>query len=182
MHDDRAPVVVRGEVRRPRGAPSPHRNGGVAKPPRCHHMRPAGLASLPKLGLYASMPEPYADALATVAAGRTALVERLRTIDHLLGDRTVPYRWIHAPGGLGIEALRIAGVSKGTFPARRIADGVCHRGRRLAIGSTPLRRYTTGAPGRHLPRRGGCDLDRFCHGCPPRARRRNGGGPDSCRG
>jgi hypothetical protein len=26
------------------------------------------------------MPEPYADTLATVAAGRTALVERLRTI------------------------------------------------------------------------------------------------------
>ena len=42
--------------------------------------RDAKVTVQPASRLNASMPEPYADPLATVAAGRTALVTRLRTI------------------------------------------------------------------------------------------------------
>src|SRR5262245_49067971 len=41
---------------------------------------PRGWHSDPASGYTPQMPEPYADTLATVAAGRTALVARLRTI------------------------------------------------------------------------------------------------------
>jgi hypothetical protein len=46
-------------------------------PPLCDA---AALATQPALELVTAMAEPFADTLATVTAGRTALVERLRTI------------------------------------------------------------------------------------------------------
>jgi hypothetical protein len=50
------------------------------------------------------MPEPYADTLATVAAGRTATVTRLRTLAALSYDNTPPRGGAAAVRGLADRA------------------------------------------------------------------------------